>query len=106
MRVPDFVLKGSAFLVSIAGDTGGDLEHDFVASGFFVAVASPNQPNRHHDYFVTAAHSLRDYIRYGIRVNLWGGGIAVIPVERWYTHPNDPQADVAIAEFLVKPEYD
>jgi hypothetical protein len=85
------------------------LEYDFEASGFLVALPSERCKGNSFFYFVTAAHVLKGAllngdqdpkaIRYGVRVNLRQGGTKAIPIDRWYTHPSDGNADVAVAPF-------
>src|SRR5579871_2432701 len=99
MRVPDFMLKCSAFVVSIASEDGED-EYDLEASGFLVGLPSKAADGNSFFYFVTAKHVIsRVQGRTGIRINLKAGGTRVIPVDRWFTHPTDPTADVAVAVF-------
>jgi hypothetical protein len=107
MRVPDFILKSIAFLVSIATEGSSD-EYDFEGSGFLVGVRSKRCVGQSFFYFVTADHVVsRIKSKSGIRINLKASGTTVIPVERWFRHPFDKYADVAVAEFVNKyTEYD
>lgn len=104
MRIPDFMLKSSAFVVSIASE-GSEDEYDLESSGFLVGLPSTVGHGNSFFYFVTAAH-VTDRIksRSGIRVNLKRGGTEVIPVAEWFKHPTDPNADVAVAVFRNKYE--
>lgn len=104
VRVPDFILNCSAFLVAIASESDVT-EYDFIASGFLLMLISEKCKGQAFFYFVTTAHALKDSQRYGIRINLKQGGIDVIPVERWYAHPSDSNADVAITPFQNSDTY-
>jgi hypothetical protein len=107
MRVPDYMLKSIAFVVSIASD-GTEAEYDFEASGFLVGMRSKRCNGQSFFYFVTANHVIsRIKGRTGIRINLKQGGSRVIPVQQWFTHPTDKNADVAVAPFINEyGEYD
>ena len=108
VRVPDYILNCSAFVVSIASEAD-ETEFDFECSGFFVGLFSERCKGQAFRYFVTTEHALSldiaSTMRYGVRVNRREGGIAVIPIERWYTHPSDRSADVALAPFEPNPGY-
>ena len=110
MNIPEWIYKSTAFVVSIASEGSDSDEYDFEGTGFLVGRPCVNIPGRSHFYFVTTAHTLKRAViagrdnpeaitRYGIRVNLREGGVTVIPVDRWFTHPTDENADVAITPF-------
>jgi hypothetical protein len=104
MRVPDFMLRSIAFVVSIASDEGAD-EYDFEGSGFFIGLRSERCVGQSFFYFVTAEHVIsRIKGRAGIRINSRQGGTTVVPVDRWYRHATDKYADVAVTPFIN--EYD
>ncbi len=108
MRISELILKSTAFLVAVASEDESGIESDLVGTGFFFGIASDIVKPQSFFYFVTAKHIL-DGIKSkaGIRINLKNnlGSCVVIPDE-WFFHPNDQSADVAIAPFLNKPEYD
>jgi hypothetical protein len=100
MRVPDALLNSVAFIgevVNVNDDAPEEL--DFFGTGFFVT-------HRLHDYsytfFVTAKHvaSGTDRSERTVRfiANKKGGGTmnVVMASNRWYFHPSDPTADVAV----------
>lgn len=110
VKIPEWIYKSTAFVVSIASEGNDSEEYDFQGTGFLVGRPIESLPGRSHFYFVTTAHTLKRAviagedtpsaaIRYGVRVNLRQGGTAVVPIARWFTHPNDRNADVAIAPF-------
>src|ERR1035438_689722 len=107
MRVPDYMLKSSAFVVSIASEDNEN-EYDFEASGFLLGFPSEVAKGLSFFYFVTADHVVsRIKNRTGIRVNLKQGGTTVVPVDQWFRHPTDRRADVAVTPFRNKyGEYD
>jgi len=107
VRVPDFVLKCVGFVCEVEHrDSGGVPSGDPHATGFFVSV-----PCEHPEmaakgactvYFVTAKHVIDDLSGRDIffTVNETGGGKTTIEGViggRWWTHPTDSAADVAIA---------
>jgi hypothetical protein len=94
-------------VVSIASE-GNEDEYDFEASGFLIGLPSEVAKGQSFFYFVTANHVIsRIKGRTGIRINLKQGGTTVVPVDKWFEHPTDPRADVAVALFCNKyQEYD
>ena len=109
MRIPDGLLKSTAFVVSIANKDRDHVpaEYDFEGSGFLVGLRSHHCSGQSFHYFVTADHVISQIrSKVGIRVNLRQGGTTIVPVEQWYRHPSDPTADVAVAPFEIKPEHD
>ena len=93
----------------LASEAPDSVEHDLWASGFFVSLPSKISPFSFF-YFVTAEHALSrsvPYDKFGIRVNLRDGQVGICRgVSKWYTHPSDPNADVAIAPFANNNDYD
>ena len=110
MRVPDAALKSVCFL----GVSQVDQERDEAlvtlgGTGFFVLHVSEFDPDIGHIYLVTAKHVADQLIdkEFAVRLNkvrlnskgvdaLWVKGK---PNTRWYTHPTDKIADVAILPF-------
>ncbi len=107
MRVPEFFLKSSGFVVTKESAGPTVISHDIWASGFFVGVPAAIKPYSFF-YFVTAEHAVAGLKGdLGIRINLRSGGPAIGGgIERWYTHPTDPHADVAVTPFRNFPEFD
>jgi len=108
LRVPDIILRSSAFVVTIANEDWNVVEHDIWASGFFVGIPCKTRPPYSFFYFVTAYHAVRDLKgQVGIRINLRDGRPAIGGgIERWYTHPTDPNADVAVTPFRNNADFD
>jgi hypothetical protein len=108
MRIPDILLKSTAFVVSIAEDEDRqEGEYDFEGSGFLIGLRSRHVSGQSFFYFVTADHVVSNIrSKVGVRVNLRQGGTTVVPVDQWYRHPSDPSADVAVTPFDIKLEYD
>jgi hypothetical protein len=86
---------------------------DLLATGFFVAVpvSSCELPGRFWTYFVTARHVAKDLESRKIVfvVNKKGGGVALfnaIHGNKWYLHPTDDTADVAIVPVSINDESD
>jgi hypothetical protein len=111
VKIPEWIHKSTAFVVSVASEGSDITEYDFEGTGFLIGRPMKNSGGRSHFYFVTTAHTLKHavfagrdlptaIIRYGIRVNLRQGGTTVVPVERWFAHPTDGNADIAIAPFM------
>ena len=114
VRVPDFVLKCVGFVCPVEHrDSGGVPSGEPQGTGFFVSV-----PCEHPEmlakgactvYFVTAKHVLDELKGRKIffSVNKIGGGkttIERIIGDRWWHHPTDSTADVAVAP--VWPSHD
>lgn len=104
VRIPDEFLKSVAFIGEMADNAYGDL----LATGFFVSV--PSRVGRRFLFFVTAKHIatyLKGKTAY-ISVNKKGGGITTLNQlgNKWWLHPNDPSADVALVECNTRPEHD
>jgi len=84
-------------------DTSGTVEGDLHATGFFVSIPiGENGGPPSFVYFVTAKHVAKDLADRELYflVNKTGGGVTTMPTlgSRWYTHPTDPTADVAIVQ--------
>jgi hypothetical protein len=107
LKIPEFILKSSAFVASVASESGGKKELDLEGSGFFVGVKSIACPPYSFFYFITAAHVVSECkTKTAIRLNRRDNSVAVVEVERWYYHPTDSNADVAVAPIVNHPEYD
>ncbi|HXY78755.1 MAG TPA: hypothetical protein VEH47_08065 [Candidatus Acidoferrales bacterium] len=111
VRIPDQVLKSVAFIGEVTHrDEQGNVFGDLHATGFFVSIRSPRFPELRHVYFVTAKHvaeDLKDRIPY-ILVNTTNGGQTHIYHygPRWFYHPTDPTADVAVLQIGEQPNTD
>jgi hypothetical protein len=107
VRVPDFVLKCVGFLCEVEHrDSGGVPSGDPHGTGFFVSVPCQHPEMRAKGgctlYFVTAKHILDKLAgrKTFLSVNETGGGketIERIIGDRWWYHPTDKTADVAVA---------
>jgi hypothetical protein len=113
VRVPDEVLKCVGFIgeVEHQDETGMYGEHR--ATGFFVAIPCESQHLKHSRtvYFVTAKHVAEEFKNSHISfwVNRKGGGVTTVPDivgERWWFHPTDETADVAILQVCMNPQAD
>jgi len=106
MRVPDFILKCVGFVCQEDyRDSGGVPYGDPQGTGFFVSVPCEHPEmsakGLTHVYFVTAKHVIDGLKKKPFfSVNEEGGGKATIERiigDRWWHHPTDKTADVAIA---------
>ena len=102
VRVPDVVMQCVAFVGEVTGrDSSGAVEGDLHATGFFVSIplGDGGEPPS-LVYFVTARHVATDLKNREVYflVNKVGGGVTTIPHfgTRWYLHPTDKTADVAV----------
>lgn len=107
MRIPDAALKSVCFL----GVPQVDQEKDraFVTLGgtrFFILHVSEFDPNIGHIYLVTAKHVADQLIgnEFAVRLNSKSAAADAIwvkgkPDARWYVHPKDKIADVAVMPF-------
>ena len=110
VRIPDDLLKCTAFVVSIVKEDREkspiEYQYDFEGTGFLVSLRSRHRSGQSFSYFVTADHVVSQKSKVGIRVNLRQGGTTIVPVDQWIRHPSDEHADVAVTPFEVQPEYD
>lgn len=107
MRVDDFVLKCVGFVCEVEHrDSGGVPSGNPYGTGFFVSVPCEHPEMKAKGactvYFVTAKHVIDDLAgrKMFFSVNEQGGGkttIEGIIGDRWWYHPTDRMADVAIA---------
>jgi len=86
---------------AVVRDEKDSVSGDLHATGFFVSV--PSEPLlASFIYFVTARHVADDLKGREIYllVNKVGGGVTTIPpiTDRWYLHPTDKTADVAVVQ--------
>jgi hypothetical protein len=108
VRVPDQVLKSVAFIGEITHqDKQGNVFGDLNATGFFVSIPATHFPELRHVYFVTAKHvaeDLKDHSPY-ILVNSRDEGQTHLTNfgPRWFFHPTDKNADVAILQVAEQP---
>jgi hypothetical protein len=101
VRVPDVMLKCVGFVgEAMHRDDAGYIDGILNATGFFVSVPTSDSLLSNFVYFVTAKHVARDLKGKDtyFLVNKIGGGVTTISAigERWYLHPTDPTADVAV----------
>ena len=104
VRIPREVLKCIAFIGEVSHrDEQGNVFGDLHATGFFISVRSPRFSDLRHVYFVTAKHvaeEIKDNPPY-ILVNSKNGKPTHITNfgPRWFYHPTDANADVAILQI-------
>jgi hypothetical protein len=105
VRVPDFVLKCVGFVGEVDHRTSSGVEGELHATGFFLSV--PCQRLRaSHVYFVTAKHvaeRLREREIYFLVNRMHGGTISIEATNKWWFHPTDPTADIALVQLDVNP---
>jgi hypothetical protein len=109
MRVPDAILACVGYVCEVTHSGESGVHGDPYATGFFVAIPCelPSLKGSLNIYFVTARHvadDLRDRQIY-FSLNRKGGGIlqdgVQIPDARWWVHPTDSNADVAVVQVAV-----
>jgi hypothetical protein len=113
VRVEDFMLKCVGFVGEVTHrDSSGRPQGDLHATGFFVAVDT-NDPESLAPaiYFVTAKHVVDDLAgrKVYFLVNKQSGGTITVEnalADRWWFHPNDTTADVAITQVWPHPTAD
>lgn len=110
MRVDDQVLKSVAFIGRILHNQPKAFDGEPLGTGFFVSMASSVAGRMFH-CFVTARHvvdGLKGDQPY-IVINRRNAGRKVLllgPDIRWWHHPTDSTADVAVMPFEVQPDHD
>jgi len=106
VRVPDFTLKCVGFVGEVTHRDATGVSGDLNATGFFVSIpcAAPELVKTLTStvYFVTAKHVADDLKgkEFYFLVNKVGGGtlaIESIVGNKWWLHPTDKTADVAVA---------
>jgi hypothetical protein len=111
VRVPQEVLKCVAFVgeVTHRGDNG-EVYGDLNATGFLVSVRSRHFPELKYVYFVTAKHVADDLAAKQpyLLVNSKNGPPMRLTnfYPRWFFHPTDKKADVAIIQIAEHPDAD
>lgn len=99
MRVPDALLNSVAFIGEVVNMGSEHEEIDFFGTGFFVIHTYGDHP---YPFFVTAKHVAKETEKPDKTIhfiaNKKGGGTmdVVMASDRWFFHPNDPTADVAV----------
>jgi hypothetical protein len=108
MRIPENMLQSVGYIVSLVGSDFIHDGYDLEATCFFVTVPSEVRPNKMYGYLVTAKHVLVSLAGQNIRilVNKRGGGITVLPLAPWVTHPADDTVDCAVIPFKDNREAD
>ena len=110
MRVKDVFSKCVGFVGEVAHRDSAGVSGDLFATGFFVSVPSPSSPALRSTYFVTAKHVAKDLHEREayFLVNKLGGGTTTMEPDlgRWWTHPTDPTADVAVTQVSWNPTVD
>jgi hypothetical protein len=109
VRVPDFMPKSVGFIAEVVEDPAGPA-FDPCATGFFVSVASKVIPANGYFAFVTAKHVVDDLMgkKAALIVNRKGGGVITLgdACEKWFLHPTDTTADVAVLPVNLPPDVD
>lgn len=110
MRVPDPLLKCVGYVAeAVHSDASGD-DLDLQATGFFVSIPSLALPGNSYQYFVTAKHVTVALEGRDTRliVNAKQGAVQSLTVvgNRWYQHPSDRTADVAVVPYVLTPDLD
>jgi hypothetical protein len=115
VRIPEVVHKCVGFVGEVTHRDATGVSGDLHATGFFVSVPC-NDPDLKEAgicscYFVTAKHVAKDLEKREIYflVNKIGGGVTEIHhiyENRWFLHPTDPTADVAIAQIFPQSDAD
>ena len=107
VRVPNFVLKCVGFVGEVTHRDSSGVSGDLNATGFFVSVpcTSPEllRTGAAAVYFVTAKHvaqDLKDREFYFLVNRVGGGTVAIESImgDKWWLHPTDKTADVAVAQ--------
>lgn len=102
MRIPDSILKSVVFIGSPHTLKDGRRIDVLEGTAFFVSIKSENDPDGRYAYVVTAAHIAQDLEgdrEAFLRINTKEGkAVKVLLGEnaRWFYHPTDPYADVAV----------
>jgi hypothetical protein len=99
MRVPDGLINSVAFIGEVVNTDGSQEDIDFFGTGFFVVHRWYEHP---YTFLITAKHVAKETERPDRTIrfiaNKKGGGTmnVIMASDRWYFHPSDPTADVAI----------
>ncbi len=99
MRIPDEVRKCVVYL-GLEESIGSTMQKKYRGTGFFVGIQSTKIPGASYLYLVTAKHVATKLIgkTFYVRLNTTNGKSLDIPCNpsRWWFHPTDDAADVAI----------
>src|ERR1700719_4587248 len=103
MRVQDGILKCVGFLAEYIPGNDWNETADLVGTGFFIAL--PAVEGRNSIFvFVTARHTIEESKRqYMFVASQRGGGLCAFvgASERWFFHPTDSTADIAVMPINV-----
>jgi hypothetical protein len=107
------MLKCVGFVGEVTHRDASGVSGDLHATGFFVSVSSatPKEKGTISFYFVTAKHVVNDLAGREVYflVNKMDGGTTTIQStigNRWWFHPTDKSADIAIAQVWPDPTVD
>ncbi len=110
MRVPESILKCVGYVMEMVHRDEYGTYGEHRATGFFVSVPGPPRSNRIFIYFVTAKHVAEDLQEKKVYflVNAKEGGTTKIASgpSRWWTHPTDETADVALVNISYQADVD
>lgn len=110
MRVDDAVLKSVCFIGTMLHEDSASYDFDPFGTGFFVSISSSIHGGKFH-CLVTAKHVV-DGLKgqqVCVALNTRSGERTVYKFEqnaKWWFHPTDKLADLAILPFSVEPEDD
>jgi hypothetical protein len=105
VRIPDFVLQCVGFVGEVEHRTSSGVEGELHATGFFLSVPC-QRLCASHVYFVTAKHvaeGLRERDIYFLVNGKQGGTISIEATNKWWFHPTDSTADIALVQLDVNP---
>jgi hypothetical protein len=111
VRVDDSVLKCVGFLGRLLHRDSKSWDGEPVGTGFFVSIRSAVGDGLVFHCFVTAKHvveGLKGQEPYVV-INLKSGGKKALVLGsgvRWWFHPTDRTADVAVMPFAIQPDHD
>jgi hypothetical protein len=114
LRVSDDILKCVGYVYQQTHKDATGVYGDVWATGFFVSLpcVSPELKEHHRmHYFVTAKHVITD-LQHGdifLTANKKTGGTTSdfsVPEQRFWTHPTDNNADVAVVQIGIDPTAD
>jgi hypothetical protein len=108
MLIPE-VIKKCVVFVGVESTKGGSSPVHWGGTGFFVMLESGSLSNIHFMYLVTAGHVAKQLKgqRFFIRANTKDGHSVTFQGDdtvKWWSHPEDDAADVAVFPFPTLPE--
>jgi hypothetical protein len=111
MRINEDVLHCVAFVGCNLGQGEQGIKHNLGGTGFFIALPAEGRANSFFQFFVTARHVAERIPpeKLILRVNKKEGGAGAIlgnHATRWWMHPTDHSADVAVAPLSPSKEFD